>query len=113
MTMSDELKCPECGKPLKKRKGPSGEFYGCTAFPECKYTCAINSDEKPKATKTQIQGDTEGIATVRHEHPNSYECGPAGNRHTIRYWNLAQLKKQIEELENSNLMSPVREKNGE
>jgi superfamily I DNA and/or RNA helicase/very-short-patch-repair endonuclease len=30
--------CPRCGRPLLKRKGRYGQFYGCTGFPYCKYT---------------------------------------------------------------------------
>ncbi|MBR5229730.1 MAG: topoisomerase DNA-binding C4 zinc finger domain-containing protein [Firmicutes bacterium] len=30
--------CPRCGKPLKKRSGRFGEFYGCQGFPTCRYT---------------------------------------------------------------------------
>ena len=30
--------CPRCGKPLVLRKGPKGEFHGCSAFPKCRYT---------------------------------------------------------------------------
>ena len=33
--------CPECGKPLAKKKGKFGEFWGCSGFPECKYTIKI------------------------------------------------------------------------
>lgn len=30
--------CPDCQAPLKRRKSRFGEFWGCTAYPECKYT---------------------------------------------------------------------------
>ncbi len=30
--------CPECGSPLKMRKGRYGDFWGCTGFPDCRYT---------------------------------------------------------------------------
>ena len=42
-TSADEegLLCPECGSPLKKRKGRFGVFYGCTGYPECRYTRKI------------------------------------------------------------------------
>lgn len=33
--------CPECGKPLAKKTGKFGEFWGCSGFPECKYTIKI------------------------------------------------------------------------
>ncbi len=29
--------CPECGKPLVKRKSKFGSFVGCSGFPTCKY----------------------------------------------------------------------------
>lgn len=29
--------CPECGKPLVKRKGKYGYFLGCSGFPKCKH----------------------------------------------------------------------------
>lgn len=31
-------KCPKCGQGLVKRKGKSGEFYGCSSYPKCRYT---------------------------------------------------------------------------
>lgn len=27
--------CPKCGKPMRKRSGNRGEFWGCTGFPNC------------------------------------------------------------------------------
>lgn len=30
--------CPECEIPMKKRNGRFGEFWGCSAYPECKHT---------------------------------------------------------------------------
>lgn len=37
------MNCPRCGSPLKKRNGIYGPFYGCTAYPECKYTETIRA----------------------------------------------------------------------
>ncbi len=34
--LPDKLICPNCGRPMKLRKGPYGEFWGCTGYPECK-----------------------------------------------------------------------------
>lgn len=31
-------KCPQCGNLLKKRNGRFGEFWGCTGYPNCRYT---------------------------------------------------------------------------
>ena len=36
--------CPQCGEALRLRashKDPSNRFYGCSAWPACKYTCAV------------------------------------------------------------------------
>ena len=30
--------CPECGRPLAKRAGRYGEFWGCTGYPKCRHT---------------------------------------------------------------------------
>jgi DNA polymerase III epsilon subunit family exonuclease len=30
--------CPQCGGVLKHRSGKFGEFYGCTNFPQCRFT---------------------------------------------------------------------------
>jgi len=31
-------KCPECGAAMKKRSSARGEFYGCSAYPDCRGT---------------------------------------------------------------------------
>ncbi len=31
-------KCPQCGSIMKLRSGKFGEFWGCTGYPECRYT---------------------------------------------------------------------------
>lgn len=35
--MAEKL-CPRCGAPLAQRRGRFGAFYGCTAYPACRYT---------------------------------------------------------------------------
>lgn len=30
--------CPQCGKPMRQRKSAKGDFWGCSAYPECKGT---------------------------------------------------------------------------
>ncbi|MHB8453648.1 MAG: topoisomerase DNA-binding C4 zinc finger domain-containing protein [Acidiferrobacterales bacterium] len=32
----DASPCPHCGKPLCRRRGPKGSFWGCTEFPTCR-----------------------------------------------------------------------------
>lgn len=30
--------CPQCAQPMRRRKSAKGEFWGCSAYPECKGT---------------------------------------------------------------------------
>ena len=32
------MKCPRCGAELVRRHGKYGDFYGCSNFPDCRYT---------------------------------------------------------------------------
>jgi hypothetical protein len=42
----DEIeKCPKCGKPMIRRHGKNGDFYGCAGFPNCRHTRNIDSEE--------------------------------------------------------------------
>lgn len=33
--------CPQCAQPMRRRKSAKGEFWGCSAYPECKGTRPI------------------------------------------------------------------------
>ena len=35
--------CPRCGSPLKMRNGRYGMFWGCTGYPECRFTRDVGS----------------------------------------------------------------------
>ncbi len=35
--------CPQCGRPLILKLGRFGRFYGCTGFPQCRYTKGFSS----------------------------------------------------------------------
>jgi DNA topoisomerase-1 len=35
--------CPRCSKPLVRRSGKHGVFIGCSGFPKCRHTQAIDS----------------------------------------------------------------------
>ena len=39
----DHSKCPECGNYLVKKKGRYGVFWGCTNYPNCRYTRPLPS----------------------------------------------------------------------
>ena len=48
---SDAPNCPECGKPMRRRKAKSGKhagaaFWGCDGYPECKGTRPIRTEEQ-------------------------------------------------------------------
>lgn len=34
----DAPACPSCGKQMRKRKAPKGDFWGCSAYPACRGT---------------------------------------------------------------------------
>lgn len=38
--------CPECKKPMRKRKGANGQFWGCTGYPDCKTTVDMGTKKK-------------------------------------------------------------------
>jgi restriction system protein len=41
----DAPACPRCGKAMRRRKSARGDFWGCSAFPDCKGTAEIG-DQK-------------------------------------------------------------------
>lgn len=41
--------CPECGKPLVKRRGMYGEFIACSNYPQCKYK-VVEKKDPPEPT---------------------------------------------------------------
>jgi len=45
-----DLSCPECKAMLVIRFGRSGEFVGCSGFPECKFTSNFIKDENGQIT---------------------------------------------------------------
>jgi DNA topoisomerase-1 len=38
--------CPECGAALRRRKGKNGFFWGCSSYPECRFT-ALDEKGRP------------------------------------------------------------------
>ncbi|MBS0349857.1 MAG: type I DNA topoisomerase [Proteobacteria bacterium] len=48
-------KCPDCGHPLVIRLGKRGRFFGCSHFPDCKYT--RNLSDAAAAPSEQIVPD--------------------------------------------------------
>lgn len=42
--MMEDRKCPQCGNGLRIRNGKNGVFWGCSHYPECRYTEGIDID---------------------------------------------------------------------
>lgn len=53
------------------------------------------------AVSNAVIGYTEGIAKVEHMFQSQYEFGPAGNRHSIKYHTIEELKQKMKELEDA------------
>jgi len=43
--------CPLCAKPMRRRKGKNGWFWGCTGYPDCKSTLPDNRGKPGQANK--------------------------------------------------------------
>jgi DNA topoisomerase-3 len=52
--------CPQCAKPLRRRKGKNGWFWGCTAYPDCKSTLPDNRGKPGQANKHSATRETHG-----------------------------------------------------
>ena len=50
--------CPNCQKPLRRRKGAKGFFWGCSGFPECKTSFP---DKKGKPDFSAKKGESTGL----------------------------------------------------
>ncbi len=47
-------KCPECGKPLSIRLGKRDRFIGCTGYPDCSYTRAMEEKAEDASHDAEI-----------------------------------------------------------
>jgi len=46
--------CDQCGKPMRLRKGKTGDFWGCSGYPACKNTKPVKAATEPaQAPKEQ------------------------------------------------------------
>ena len=65
--------CPECGRPMRRRKGAQGWFWGCSGYPECRCTLP-DARGKPGKRKS---GKSGKVSAARREKPA--RSGSAGN----------------------------------
>ena len=49
--------CPECGKPLARKRGRRGTFVGCTGYPSCKYIQAGSNGPAAPAAAAEPTGE--------------------------------------------------------
>lgn len=64
-------KCPLCGKPLSIRLGKRDCFIGCTGYPDCSYTRALNEQPgQAEQDADQVEGrqcpDCGGALKIKH-----------------------------------------------
>uniref|UniRef100_A0A7C5AKA3 DNA topoisomerase 1 n=1 Tax=Desulfobacca acetoxidans TaxID=60893 RepID=A0A7C5AKA3_9BACT len=52
------LSCPKCHKELVIRWGKAGEFLGCSAFPDCDFTCDIARNDHGDLIPPTVKEDT-------------------------------------------------------
>lgn len=64
--------CPACGKPLRRRPGKKGYWWGCTGYPECEHTFP-DVDGKPGERRAPAAPTTQHKCT---------ECGKPLARRT-------------------------------
>jgi len=77
-TTGERHTCPECGKPMHRRKAKSSKswFWGCSGYPDCKSTLPDNKGRpgkrlKNQAAQTSRSSQTKAAAAVGSKCP---EC---------------------------------------
>jgi DNA topoisomerase-1 len=66
-----EEACPECGRPLQRRRGRFGPFIGCSGYPDCKYI----KKEPPKGTGVTCPDCKQGeLVERRGRYGPFYSC---------------------------------------
>jgi len=56
--------CPECGEPLRERRGRFGKFIACSAYPDCKYKRNLPGQERAEDQPTDETCPTCGKPMV-------------------------------------------------
>ena len=66
--------CPECGRPLVKKRGRFGEFIACSGYPECRYTRAILATVGVKCPKCGEEHGGEVVKRRSKKGKTFYSC---------------------------------------
>lgn len=109
--------CEYCGKEF--------EYEPPAGYPDkrkyCNFCAKVKKEQynanqqPPAAAAPSVQAGpgngviaaTKGIEKVEHIFQSSYEFGPAGNRHTIKYFSILELKEKKKELIDAGLMDVI------
>ncbi len=71
-----DVPCPECGSGIVERKSKRGKFYGCSAYPKCKFI----STYTPTTKKCEAEGCGYIMASRTLRKKEIFECIKCKNR---------------------------------
>jgi DNA topoisomerase-1 len=74
-----DFDCPTCGKKLVLRRGRFGEFFSCSAYPECKTAMNMGSSGEPVAREEKVAPVVEGV-----DPEEKRECEKCGKPMVVR-----------------------------
>jgi DNA topoisomerase-1 len=46
---TEQLSCPECGRPLSLKSGRFGPYFACNGYPKCRFAANLRGDAKKRA----------------------------------------------------------------
>lgn len=64
--------CPKCGRPMRKRRGMYGVFWGCTGYHDKENPC------------THKMSDKDGVPITRQATLTNFTCGACGGQLVLR-----------------------------
>ncbi len=73
ITVSSNIKCPNCGKPMVLRSSKSGsQFLGCSGYPECKTAMSLN-------VLQELENDTDENGEEKSQEICEEKCEKCGS----------------------------------
>ncbi|MBO6257653.1 type I DNA topoisomerase [bacterium] len=73
ITVSSNIKCPNCGKPMVLRSSKSGsQFLGCSGYPECKTAMSLN-------VLQELENDTDENEEEKSQEICEEKCEKCGS----------------------------------
>ena len=90
---SEVPNCPDCSKPMVKRSGKFGEFWGCSTFPRCRGIRNINENKVLRKIENPSVYQRLVFDWLKHEgHAIVSACAGSGKTTTIEHF-IALLKE--------------------